>query len=66
MIFFLAFFRQKASGFISARVAVQARVQGAPTDGATSIDAAGAASGEAGASSFGASCRFEFTFETVQ
>ena len=38
---------------------MQARVQGAPTDGATSIeDAAGAASGEAGAS-----CWFKLTFE---
>ena len=45
---------------------MQARVQGAPTDGATSIDAAGAASGEAGASSFGASCWFKLTFEKFQ
>ena len=44
---------------------MQARVQGAPTDGATSIDAAGAASGEAGASSFGTSCWFKFTFENI-
>ena len=41
LILFLAIFRQKASGFISARVAVQTRVQGgsSPTGGATSIDA---------------------------
>ena len=44
---------------------MQARVQGAPTDGAASIDAAGAASGEAGASSFGASWWFKFTFEYI-
>ena len=44
---------------------MQARVQGAPTDGATSIDAADAASGEAGASSFGAACWFKFTFNNI-
>ena len=46
---------------------MQARVQGAPTDGATSIDAAGAgaASGAAGASSFRVSYWFKLIFEKL-